>query len=224
MKRLILLFAVLFVGCQGNDLTATPQENGAETEIWIAAGQSNISDSFLYGDDVVLKFAEGLREATGRDVIPLNVGIGGTKINCWVPGSPCFASRIEPLAALNLNLKGVIWWQGESDVFENTGYDTYRDNLIRTVDGFRAAFGVWDLPFYIVEIQQLGSPDTDQAKLIRAAQLEAIEALGNIFLIESTDVTGERVLIDGTIIEGQTHPGYVYPIIAERLVNQALDA
>ena len=63
-----------------------------------------------------------------------------------------YNAMIAPLG--RIGLKGVAWYQGESDV----GIPGYADRLRAMMAGWRAQFGVPDLPFAIVQLAAYGTP------------------------------------------------------------------
>jgi sialate O-acetylesterase len=73
------------------------------------------------------------------------------------PYKPGFAysAGIKPM--LPLPIRGVIWYQGESNAQEPERVDEYNDLLRLMIDGYRAAWNQPDMPFYWV---QLSSIDT----------------------------------------------------------------
>lgn len=71
-----------------------------------------------------------------------------------------FNGQIAPLQPLSL--KGVIWYQGESNVVDAGGYERLLTALIAD---WRGGFGNAGMPFYIAQLASYGAPDanpTDQ--------------------------------------------------------------
>lgn len=189
--------------------------------VWLAVGQSNMSDSFIYGIDVAATFASSFENS-----VALNAGIGGTKIECWVPEGACWKSRIQPLIDMgNFSVDGVLWWQGESDALNvpPTNPEDYKRDLVRFFEALREGFKTPDLPILVVELQVLGSPEVQSTTDLRAAQREAVESLSDVYLVPTTDITYFITYDDGQVAQGATHPGPAYPGITERLVSKALE-
>ena len=98
-------------------------------------------------------------------------------------------AMIAPLGAYGL--RGVLWYQGESDVERAASYDTLLAALMRD---WREQFK-FALPFLVVQIAGYGPPsavpvDSGWAAL-REAQRRAVEADGNAALAVAIDI-GER--------------------------------
>lgn len=125
-----------------------------------------------------------------------------------LPGHPfapgyLYDSAIEPLAPFAV--RGVIWYQGESNATDPDSYPAMQNTLI---DSWRLLFEQGDLPFLFVQLPRIENrsrwPD------FRAAQMESLQ-LPN---------TGMVVTLD------QGHPTDVHPrekqVIGERLARLAL--
>ncbi|MDP9079918.1 MAG: sialate O-acetylesterase [Bacteroidota bacterium] len=97
-------------------------------------------------------------------------------------GSPPFSSQNEPTGlyntmvapALNFPVKGIIWYQGES----NTGTRNYHQLLDSLISNWRAGWKREDLPFLIVQLPNFGdvqySPSESSWAGIREAQLQVL--------------------------------------------------
>lgn len=96
---------------------------------------------------------------------------------------------IAPMA--NLPFRGVIWYQGESDVDNHTIYATMLKSLMAD---WRNTFRAPELPFYIIELADF-LPHSDIAgrtawQQMRQAQRQAAEQTPNAYWIQNGD-TGE---------------------------------
>jgi sialate O-acetylesterase len=115
---------------------------------------------------------------------------------------PCvgFNGAIVPL--LPYAMRGVIWYQGESNaIHDKPAITTGRDYFYKMealVGGWRKLWGLGDFPFYYVQLANFGSagknPEMgDTIAMIRQAQLEALKIKNS----------GMAVMIDGN---GNIHP------------------
>ncbi len=66
-----------------------------------------------------------------------------------------FASGIQPL--LNFPVKGIIWYQGESNAQEPERVNEYRKLFISMVNDYRQKWKDKDLPFYFVQLSSIDS-------------------------------------------------------------------
>lgn len=120
-------------------------------------------------------FAKELRRELNVPVGVIQAAWGGSRIEPWTPaeayaGLPAFASEtaqrpllisgvrpgqnfegmVRPLAPFAV--RGVLWYQGESQVICCNDGLRYADKMLALVKGWRAAWRRDDLPFYSVQI------------------------------------------------------------------------
>ncbi|MEI6752278.1 MAG: sialate O-acetylesterase [Paludibacter sp.] len=91
---------------------------------------------------------------------------------------------------LNFAFKGVIWYQGES----NINYNEYSDLLVGMVSNWRKDFGIGEFPFYYVQIAPyLGSdnPNSTFRALQREPHLKASYLIPNSGMVSAIDL-GEK--------------------------------
>ena len=104
----------------------------------------------------------------------------------YVP-TTLYSGMIAPL--VNLNFKGVVWYQGESNVERR---NEYAGLLTTMIENWRTAFGDEDLPFYIVELADfLHKSDKEGRKAwdeMRKIQAEAAEMNQPAVLIKNKDL------------------------------------
>ncbi|WP_294172942.1 sialate O-acetylesterase [uncultured Sphingomonas sp.] len=160
----------------------------------------NIGDSWGLGgfqgpaERLKLTLADGsvkrLREGWEYSVVPAAVGV--TPRAPWDTHAglgTIHNAMIAPLGALSL--KGVAWYQGESDV----GVSGYDRRLLALMSSWRRQFGDPQLPFLVVALAGFGKPaaqpaDSGWAALIDA-QRRAAAADPRAALVVATDL-GER--------------------------------
>lgn len=78
---------------------------------------------------------------------------GGTLIEPWTPGSAAgniYNGMIHPLAPFRL--RGVLWYQGETNLMDLNDGANYSGKMERLIDGWRAAWRQPELPFYYAEL------------------------------------------------------------------------
>jgi sialate O-acetylesterase len=139
-------------------------------------------------------FAREVQGKTGVAIGLLDDNWNGTRIERWIAGEGAaavpelakeYAARkggwsdihnamIHPLA--RFPIKGVLWYQGESNGNEG---DSYFHKLRALIGGWRQQWGRGDLPFYIVQLSNGGAPNDDPAggagcMRLREAQARAL--------------------------------------------------
>lgn len=166
------------------------------------------------------QFAITLQRLTGQPIAVISSALGGTPLTCWREENECFEEYIRDLT--DLPVKGIIWWQGETDgLTQGTTAEGYGNNLKEMINEWRTEFGD-EIPFMIVQLQNydpcLNAPpeigadnceETDSWSETRLGQEEAL-TLPNTFMVESLDIT-----------HGEIHPHYAYHGIAKRLAETA---
>ena len=151
-----------------------------------------------------------------NDVLDVPVGIvrcayGGARVESWTPReiletypdeslNPSDIEKmthyVRPLLMYNAmfnpakdyTYKGIIWYQGCSNV---GAHENYATRLANMVEHWRKELGEGDIPFYTVEIApyDYDSPEQDgQSPLLREAQWKATEIIPNSGIICTNDL------------------------------------
>lgn len=140
---------------------------------------------------------------------------GGTRIESWMSnetisnfpiakaksipkptGDPSQLSRlyngmIHPI--LNFGIKGIIWYQGETNRFNA---NEYPDLMFAMVHNWRKDFGLGQIPFYFVQIAPYHYGDNKGliAANLREAQLKASSIIPNSGMISTIDIGEEKCI------------------------------
>ena len=148
-------------------------------------------------------FASRLQSDILVPVGVINAAVGGSKIETWLNAEPFgrgvhYTSKIDPL--VGFGLRGVLWYQGESNEPDRRGYQPKLASLIngwrsawnqpdsKETDGPRGEFSV-----YFVQLPGIGIPQTnnpaggDGRAEIRQAYVETL-AIRNTGLAVTIDV------------------------------------
>ncbi len=96
-----------------------------------------------------------------------------------------YNAMLKPLQ--NYTIKGIIWYQGCSNVGEHT---TYARRLADMVQLWRTEWGLGELPFYFVEIAPYiyDSTQKEKAAYLREAQFKAQSLIPNSAMISTNDL------------------------------------
>ncbi len=109
------------------------------------------------GAGLGIAFAKEMLKRTGRPVGLVASAHGGTSMDQWNPalkdqgGASLYGSMCKQVAAAGGKVRGVVWYQGESDANADA-QPVYREKMKKLVASMRKDFGVPDLPFYYVQI------------------------------------------------------------------------
>lgn len=104
-----------------------------------------------------MPFAVEMYRRTGIPVGLVPCAHGGTSMDQWSPslkdqgGNSLYGATIRRLQAVGGKVKGVLWYQGESDASAKLAPE-YQSKLEALIAAFRSDFGQPELPFYFVQI------------------------------------------------------------------------
>lgn len=126
------------------------------------------------GSAVGLAAAKTLADTTGGQVAVIQCASGGTAINEWQAGWPLFercANRVRQ-AAVHGTVRGILFWQGESDAFSAGLAGMWRSRFETFAGTFRPAIGSTFVPLVYAQLGVSTQPLTvawDQVKEQQAA-------------------------------------------------------
>ncbi|MFZ9586471.1 MAG: sialate O-acetylesterase [Crocinitomicaceae bacterium] len=196
---------------------------------WLVSSSQNLANFSA----VAYYYAVNLQKELQVPIGIINSSYGGSTIEGWLnqgniqkyddypmnPDIPDSESYLRPNVMFqgmvrpfrNYTIKGIIWYQGESNVGRPT---SYTQKLIDLVYLLRFTFDSNELPFYVVEIAPYRYEGiTDPAKL-REAQFKATQSLYYAGIISTNDLVPEA---EANCI----HPSNKKSV-GERLANLAL--
>jgi sialate O-acetylesterase len=135
-------------------------------------------------------------------------------------GKSLYGSMIRQVGLAGGKVKGVLWYQGESDRDHADVYPKVFTDFIATV---RSDLGDPDLPFYLVQLARHVTPNEGNAKgwnAIQDAQRQIPDRVPNTAVVAAVDLELDDGIHIGT--EGQKRLGYRLARIAQReLFDQA---
>lgn len=172
---------------------------------WVVCGPDTI-DAIKFSAAAYF-FGRRLQDELGLPVGLIEAAVGGTRIEPWTPAgldgkvvsrtdrpptndnerapadAALFNAMVAPLAPFAL--KGVIWYQGESNVVSSEDMASYTQKMEALVYGWRRHWHA-ELPFYYVQIaphlyhvvRRAKVPDPDTAPQLREAQADALRIPG----------------------------------------------
>jgi sialate O-acetylesterase len=127
----------------------------------------------------------------------INSSFGGTAAELWtsrkaldsrpelraLKGSQLYDGMIAPL--MPYAIRGVIWYQGESNVGRAEQYGTLLPTMIRD---WRGHWGQGDFPFYFVQIAPYRYNSLDAVAELWEAQLRTMKSVPNTGMVVTTDI------------------------------------
>ena len=190
-----------------------PLEDVDKFTAWQQASPDNVLDFSA----VAYFFGKQLQEILDVPVGLIHTSWGGSSVQAWMSKevissyqevnlddvditertnhipTALFNSMIHPLTSFTI--KGVLWYQGESNRNEP---DNYKKLFPAMVKDWRTRWGIGDFPFYYVQIAPYfyGNNDAFQtvanSAFIREAQLECLDLIPNSGIAITMDIGKER--------------------------------
>lgn len=187
----------------------TPLKDVDKYSAWQQASPDNVLDFSA----VAYFFGEQLQEILDVPVGLIHTSWGGSSVQAWISKevissyqevnlddvditkgtnhipTALFNSMIYPLTSFTI--KGVLWYQGESNRNEP---DKYKSLFPAMVKDWRTRWGIGDFPFYYVQIAPYvyGNNDAFQtvanSSFIREAQLECLDLIPNSGIAITMDI------------------------------------
>jgi sialate O-acetylesterase len=177
--------------------TPLPSE---QVDSYFAAPQPPHTDEPASGGSVAGFFARELYAMTGVPIGLIPCALGGASLEQWSPdfarakGWPdedgLFGNMLSLVAQAGGRVRGVLWYQGESDAFLHVS-DTYLERFRQFVADVRGALDDDALPFVTVQIAGVDPWDPECApwlELQREHQRQATTTLTNVTMVAAADL------------------------------------
>jgi sialate O-acetylesterase len=173
------------------------------------------------GAGLGLPFAVAMVNATGVPVGLVATAHGGTSMAQWDPakkdegGKSLYGSMLRQVGLAGGKVKGVLWYQGESDTGNAETAAAYPKVFADFINAVRSDLGQLDLPFYYVQIGRFvreGEPTHWNA--VQDAQRRLAEKVPNTAVVSVVDLELDDAIHVGT--QGQKRAGQRLARIAQR--------
>ncbi|MDX2178684.1 MAG: sialate O-acetylesterase [Bryobacteraceae bacterium] len=148
------------------------------------------------GAGLGLPFAVAYSKAAGVPVGLLPCAHGGTSMDQWdpakwdkaAPGDSLYGSAMRRLQAAGGKIKGILWYQGESDANPKV-QPAFRAKFENLVARFRADTGDNALPFYYVQIgRHVNAANVEAWNMVQEDQRLAEQTIANSAVFGALDV------------------------------------
>jgi len=187
-----------------NNFSPTPLDS------CIGKWQQSTPEVTLNFSAVAYSYGKMLQETLGVPVGLILSSVGGTRIESWTSkkalneGFPIFNSKIDniskfggntPTALYNamihplipFGIKGVIWYQGETD---RNNPEQYAKLFPAMITSWRKEWNLGEFPFYFVQIAPFEYGETNSA-FLREAQLKTMLTTPNTGMAVTLDIGDE---------------------------------
>ncbi|WP_026810565.1 sialate O-acetylesterase [Arenibacter latericius] len=182
---------------------------------WLQASPENVLDFSA----IAYFFGRQLQDFLDVPVGIIHASWGGSKVEAWVSKevisnyrnfnlektditdnthkipTALFNGMINPL--IPYTIKGVLWYQGESD---RTEPENYKMLFPAMVKDWRERWGLGDFPFYYVQISPYKYGDrsafqtVDNSAFFREAQLQCLDSINNSGVVITMDLGEENFI------------------------------
>lgn len=146
---------------------------------------------------------------------------GGIPLSCWdrQEDGAFFENAMEIVRASGSKIRGILWYQGCNDVYDEASRNTYFERFQRICEDFREAYGA-DIPILTVQLNKTvctKNSDLWQAgygfSVIREAQRRAMHEIPGLYMVPTIDLM---------VCDGIHNSAMSNLVIGERVANIAL--
>lgn len=144
-----------------------------------------------------LSFADSIVSCTGHNIGLIPCARGATSMADWDPASrdqgdlSLYGNMIERIKMVGGKIKGVLWYQGESETGSQAAINRFQEAFLNLVDSIRRDTGIPDLPFIYVQISRtcLENHDTEAGwEMIRDKQRRVAAMRRNLWVVSAVDL------------------------------------
>lgn len=173
-----------------------------------------------------MTFAKEVKKAVQHPIGLLQTAVGATYLQLWNPkeNGYLYRSMLEVIKQVGGKVRGVLWYQGESDAawywYEDCSSaepETYLSRFLQMVETSRQDLGNAELPYLTVQLNRTaftGYPEENRSwGTLREMQRRAVDAIPHVYVMPSLDCALSDSIHNGT--QGNK-------TIGERLAKMAL--
>jgi sialate O-acetylesterase len=149
------------------------------------------------GAGLGLSFAVEMAKRTDVPIGLLPCAHGGTSMEQWEPalknqgGDSLYGSMLRRFRATGGSVKGILWYQGESDANPKAG-PLFEERFRNFVQSVRADFNQPNLPFYYVQIGRfVNAANPVEWNAVQTAQLRAESEIPHAAMVAAADLSLE---------------------------------
>ncbi len=142
-------------------------------------------------------FAKRLIEGIDSEVGLIASAHGGTTMEQWDPKKlsegdhSLYGATINRIKAVGGKVRGILWYQGESEAMEPGQEKVYEAEFLELIDSFRRDTGDEDLPFILVQIGRWArakDPRADNWDTVRDIQRRVATQRENVWVTSAIDL------------------------------------
>lgn len=151
-----------------------------------------------FGSGLGITFAKTLYERRNVPIGLIAGALGGSTMSQWSPKlksegeNSLYWAMTKRIADLGGTIKGVLWWQGESDTYNRQIVNGYERKLVELINATREDLESPGLPFYAVQLSITGNGGSHDGSLrwnqVQDIQRRVFERTDNSNLVASLDM------------------------------------
>lgn len=148
-----------------------------------------------------LAFAKRLKRELGYPIGLIPTAVGGSEISSWDPAQkgPFYANMVEQVKSAGGRIKGVVWYQGESDA-EPERLPKYKARFQRFVAGVRRAVKADRLPVITVQLNRVMDGREDEHwEAMREIQRQLSHEVKQVFIVAAFDAVLTDMIHNGAL-------------------------
>ncbi len=175
------------------------------------------------GHSPYLHCARLLKQALHYPIGLVQTALGGSALAAWNPAEPggaaLFHNMVHCVERAGGRVRGVLWYQGETDADGAALSATYGERFAQAVAAWRTALGDGALPVLTVQLNRYYTPPSEELQRgwseVREAQRQAARRLPGVSVVPTLDLP----------LSDSIHTGPAGNLLlAERLARAALGA
>jgi sialate O-acetylesterase len=182
------------------------------------------------GHSPYLQFARVLRRALGYPIGLIPTALGGSPLSRWNPAEPgpsdLFENMVQSVQRAGGVVRGMGWYQGESDTSTTEIAVSYADRFVSAVRAWREALHAPELPLLTVQLNRT-NPTADTAamrnwSLVRECQRQMTRRLSGVAVVPSLDLTvcdGIHTSAEGNLVLGERLARAALGMVYGRSIN-----
>ena len=180
----------LFRNSERWDLAAHPMNESTDTRHAVNRESANP------GHSPYLQFGRVLKRTLSHPVGLVQTALGGSPLTRWNPGEPgpadLFDNMVRCVARAGGKVRGILWYQGESDAGTDADAATYARRFGQALAAWREALGDPELPVLTVQLNRVYNPpdpDADRRwSQVRDAQRQVARQTPGIAVVPALDL------------------------------------
>lgn len=150
-----------------------------------------------------LAFAEELAAATRRKIVLVPCAMGGSSLAQWSPtlkdkgAGSLYGNLLERVAKVGGRLRGIIWYQGESQAGNPATVASFEDDFLGLVDSLRRDLNAPELPVISVQIARFvlqNREHEDGWKSVQEKQRTVARQRKNLWVVPAVDLPLDDVI------------------------------